>query len=160
VGPALLEIRSNSVAGTESLSVHLYYSSAALIPFFPFTLHYNDQAAPLRPSTQKPLNTVNSTKTILTTDLKYLPRAPPWFPWADKYIPSYCHSFCGLTLVRALAIIISKSSPSSFNLYTKMPGPGGSRKSHTKSRKGCKTCKRRHIRCDENFPQWYVNGRR
>ena len=26
--------------------------------------------------------------------------------------------------------------------------------SHTKSRKGCKTCKRRHIRCDETFPQW------
>jgi hypothetical protein len=25
--------------------------------------------------------------------------------------------------------------------------------SHTKSRKGCDTCKRRHIRCDENFPQ-------
>ncbi|PHH84081.1 hypothetical protein CDD83_2526 [Cordyceps sp. RAO-2017] len=25
--------------------------------------------------------------------------------------------------------------------------------SHTKSRKGCETCKRRHIRCDENFPQ-------
>ena len=42
-----------------------------------------------------------------------------------------------------------------------MAGPGGGppRKSHTKSRKGCKTCKRRHIRCDENFPQWYV-GRR
>ncbi|EXJ55139.1 hypothetical protein A1O7_08064 [Cladophialophora yegresii CBS 114405] len=36
-----------------------------------------------------------------------------------------------------------------------MAGPGGGppRKSHTKSRKGCKTCKRRHIRCDENFPQ-------
>lgn len=25
--------------------------------------------------------------------------------------------------------------------------------SHTKSRKGCETCKKRHIRCDENFPQ-------
>ncbi|KAI0199390.1 hypothetical protein F4808DRAFT_216439 [Astrocystis sublimbata] len=25
--------------------------------------------------------------------------------------------------------------------------------SHTKSRKGCENCKRRHIRCDENFPQ-------
>ena len=39
-----------------------------------------------------------------------------------------------------------------------MAGPGGGppRKSHTKSRNGCKTCKRRHIRCDENFPQWYV----
>ncbi|RPB13171.1 putative ubiquitin carboxyl-terminal hydrolase 2 [Morchella conica CCBAS932] len=35
-----------------------------------------------------------------------------------------------------------------------MPGTGsGSRRSHTKSRKGCRTCKRRHIRCDENFPQ-------
>ncbi|KAL2025168.1 hypothetical protein VTK56DRAFT_170 [Thermocarpiscus australiensis] len=36
-----------------------------------------------------------------------------------------------------------------------MAGPGGgpSRRSHTKSRKGCETCKRRHIRCDENFPQ-------
>ena len=32
---------------------------------------------------------------------------------------------------------------------------GPSRRSHTKSRKGCKTCKRRHIRCDETFPQWY-----
>ncbi len=30
-------------------------------------------------------------------------------------------------------------------------------RSHTKSRKGCETCKRRHIRCDENFPQWYVS---
>lgn len=40
----------------------------------------------------------------------------------------------------------------------KMVGPGGGppRKSHTKSRNGCKTCKRRHIRCDETFPQWYV----
>lgn len=39
-----------------------------------------------------------------------------------------------------------------------MAGPGGGppRKSHTKSRNGCKTCKRRHIRCDETFPQWYV----
>ncbi|KIW34508.1 uncharacterized protein PV07_01284 [Cladophialophora immunda] len=36
-----------------------------------------------------------------------------------------------------------------------MAGPGGGppRKSHTKSRKGCKTCKKRHIRCDETFPQ-------
>ncbi|KAL4788587.1 hypothetical protein BJX76DRAFT_315147 [Aspergillus varians] len=36
-----------------------------------------------------------------------------------------------------------------------MAGPGGGppRKSHTKSRLGCKTCKRRHIRCDETFPQ-------
>ncbi|KAI1266724.1 hypothetical protein F5Y18DRAFT_416488 [Xylariaceae sp. FL1019] len=36
-----------------------------------------------------------------------------------------------------------------------MAGPGGgpSRRSHTKSRKGCESCKRRHIRCDENFPQ-------
>ncbi|KAI9735387.1 MAG: hypothetical protein M1818_006582 [Claussenomyces sp. TS43310] len=36
-----------------------------------------------------------------------------------------------------------------------MAGPGGGppRKSHTKSRKGCETCKRRHIRCDETFPQ-------
>ncbi|PPJ57282.1 hypothetical protein CBER1_11534 [Cercospora berteroae] len=32
-------------------------------------------------------------------------------------------------------------------------GTGPSRRSHTKSRKGCKTCKRRHIRCDETFPQ-------
>ncbi|KAL8678909.1 MAG: hypothetical protein Q9186_004766 [Xanthomendoza sp. 1 TL-2023] len=39
-----------------------------------------------------------------------------------------------------------------------MAGPGGGppRKSHTKSRKGCKTCKKRHIRCDENFPQCCV----
>jgi hypothetical protein len=35
-------------------------------------------------------------------------------------------------------------------------GAGPSRRSHTKSRKGCKTCKRRHIRCDETFPQWSV----
>ncbi|KAK6083525.1 hypothetical protein SCUP515_01776 [Seiridium cupressi] len=36
-----------------------------------------------------------------------------------------------------------------------MAGPGGGppRRSHTKSRKGCENCKRRHIRCDENFPQ-------
>ncbi|KAI0997070.1 hypothetical protein K3495_g11117 [Podosphaera aphanis] len=36
-----------------------------------------------------------------------------------------------------------------------MAGPGGGppRRSHTKSRKGCDVCKRRHIRCDENFPQ-------
>ncbi|TFB00024.1 hypothetical protein CCMA1212_008068 [Trichoderma ghanense] len=36
-----------------------------------------------------------------------------------------------------------------------MAGPGGGppRRSHTKSRKGCDTCKRRHIRCDESFPQ-------
>ncbi|KAF6238515.1 hypothetical protein HO173_003483 [Letharia columbiana] len=32
-------------------------------------------------------------------------------------------------------------------------GTGPTRKSHTKSRKGCRTCKRRHIRCDETFPQ-------
>ncbi|RKK06672.1 hypothetical protein BFJ68_g17753 [Fusarium oxysporum] len=29
----------------------------------------------------------------------------------------------------------------------------GNRRSHTKSRVGCLTCKRRHIRCDENYPQ-------
>ncbi|KAK0752116.1 hypothetical protein B0T18DRAFT_320640 [Schizothecium vesticola] len=36
-----------------------------------------------------------------------------------------------------------------------MAGPGGGppRRSHTKSRKGCETCKKRHIRCDETFPQ-------
>ncbi|KAI1341955.1 hypothetical protein F5Y15DRAFT_430438 [Xylariaceae sp. FL0016] len=36
-----------------------------------------------------------------------------------------------------------------------MAGPGGGppRRSHTKSRKGCENCKRRHIRCDESFPQ-------
>ncbi len=47
----------------------------------------------------------------------------------------------------------------SYCLIHLMAGPGGGppRKSHTKSRKGCKTCKRRHIRCDENFPQWYVD---
>ena len=38
-------------------------------------------------------------------------------------------------------------------------GAGPSRRSHTKSRKGCKTCKRRHIRCDETFPQWCVRLR-
>lgn len=40
----------------------------------------------------------------------------------------------------------------------RMAGPGGgpSRKSHTKSRNGCKTCKKRHIRCDETVPQWCV----
>ena len=38
-------------------------------------------------------------------------------------------------------------------------GTGPTRKSHTKSRKGCRTCKRRHIRCDETFPQWYVHSR-
>ncbi|KAJ5491331.1 hypothetical protein N7539_002898 [Penicillium diatomitis] len=40
-----------------------------------------------------------------------------------------------------------------------MAGPGGGppRRSHTKSRNGCKTCKRRHIRCDETFPQWYAH---
>lgn len=37
-----------------------------------------------------------------------------------------------------------------------MTGAGPSRRSHTKSRTGCKTCKRRHIRCDELFPQWYA----
>ncbi|KAH8661042.1 hypothetical protein BGZ61DRAFT_369779 [Ilyonectria robusta] len=36
-----------------------------------------------------------------------------------------------------------------------MAGPdcGPPRRSHTKSRKGCDTCKRRRIRCDESFPQ-------
>ncbi len=29
-----------------------------------------------------------------------------------------------------------------------------SRRAHTKSRKGCKTCKDRKVRCDEYFPQW------
>ncbi|KAL9564967.1 hypothetical protein ACKAV7_010881 [Fusarium commune] len=35
-----------------------------------------------------------------------------------------------------------------------MAGPHSRRRrSHPKSRKGCDTCKRRHKRCDENFPQ-------
>lgn len=40
-----------------------------------------------------------------------------------------------------------------------MAGPGGGppRKTHRKSRKGCATCKKRHIKCDENFPQWYLS---
>ena len=33
---------------------------------------------------------------------------------------------------------------------------GPLRKNHPMSRKGCRTCNRRHIRCDESFPQWYV----
>ena len=28
------------------------------------------------------------------------------------------------------------------------------RRAHTKSRKGCQTCKNRKVRCDEYFPQW------
>lgn len=28
------------------------------------------------------------------------------------------------------------------------------RRGHTKSRKGCQTCKNRKVRCDEYFPQW------
>ncbi len=57
----------------------------------------------------------------------------------------------------SLATAASKINPS---VPRMMAGPGGGppRKSHTKSRKGCKTCKRRHIRCDENFPQWYVGS--
>lgn len=34
--------------------------------------------------------------------------------------------------------------------------PVQSRRTHTKSRKGCQTCKNRHIRCDETAPQWFV----
>jgi hypothetical protein len=30
------------------------------------------------------------------------------------------------------------------------------RRSHKKSRNGCKTCVRRHIRCDESVPRWYT----
>ncbi|KAM3519820.1 hypothetical protein NHJ13051_007244 [Beauveria bassiana] len=33
------------------------------------------------------------------------------------------------------------------------PGSGPPRRGHIKSRNGCETCKRRHIRCDEGFPQ-------
>ncbi|KAM3440022.1 hypothetical protein NHJ13734_003457 [Beauveria thailandica] len=33
------------------------------------------------------------------------------------------------------------------------PGGGPPRRGHIKSRNGCETCKRRHIRCDEGFPQ-------
>ncbi|EGU73304.1 hypothetical protein FOXB_16186, partial [Fusarium oxysporum f. sp. conglutinans Fo5176] len=32
-------------------------------------------------------------------------------------------------------------------------GPPKKRRSNTKSRSGCSTCKRRHIRCDEEHPQ-------
>jgi len=39
-----------------------------------------------------------------------------------------------------------------FGMINQVPGP--SRRSHTKSRRGCQTCKRRHIRCDESTPQW------
>ena len=28
------------------------------------------------------------------------------------------------------------------------------RRAHTKSRKGCQSCKKRKVRCDEYFPQW------
>ena len=41
-------------------------------------------------------------------------------------------------------------------LHVAATGGGPSRRSHTKSRKGCKACKRGHIRCDETFPQWQV----
>ncbi|KAL9561288.1 hypothetical protein ACKAV7_014643 [Fusarium commune] len=34
-----------------------------------------------------------------------------------------------------------------------MAGTRRRRRSHPKSRKGCDTCKRRHMRCDESFPQ-------
>lgn len=34
-----------------------------------------------------------------------------------------------------------------------LSGPMPARRSHTKSRKGCDTCKRRHIKCDEEKPQ-------
>lgn len=30
------------------------------------------------------------------------------------------------------------------------------RRPHTKSRNGCANCKRRHVRCDETFPHWFV----
>ncbi|PQK18067.1 hypothetical protein BB8028_0010g00560 [Beauveria bassiana] len=46
-------------------------------------------------------------------------------------------------------------SPFEQSLFNTMAGRGGDppRRSHTKSRKGCETCKRRRIRCDESFPQ-------
>ena len=31
-----------------------------------------------------------------------------------------------------------------------------SRKSHRKSKNGCNTCRRRHLRCDETLPEWYA----
>ncbi|KAG5660215.1 hypothetical protein KAF25_003737 [Fusarium avenaceum] len=43
----------------------------------------------------------------------------------------------------------SEITPSPSNIQTR----SGNRRSHTKSRMGCLTCKRRHIRCDESYPQ-------
>ena len=34
------------------------------------------------------------------------------------------------------------------------------RRQHKKSRKGCLTCKRRHVRCDENVPECFNCTRR
>lgn len=32
------------------------------------------------------------------------------------------------------------------------------RRTHERSKKGCLTCKERHVRCDERRPYWYVLG--
>lgn len=64
-------------------------------------------------------------------------------------------------ILRLSSISLSDIGTFAFSVFQmgRMAGPGGGppRKSHTKSRNGCKTCKRRHIRCDESFPQWYLH---
>lgn len=47
---------------------------------------------------------------------------------------------------------VSKSQLNSF-LSDKGPKPLGKRRTHQKSRAGCMTCKRRHLRCDEASPR-------
>jgi len=76
----------------------------------------------------------------------YLPIPPPaWVPFAQE---------TSLFPFKSAVPSVVQLEPNSNIFNMAGQGAGPSRRSHTKSRTGCKTCKRRHIRCDETFPQW------
>lgn len=83
-----------------------------------------------------------------------------WEVTSHSFLYNYGHTCPSSTLSQHSPVESLTPVPviSPHSSKAKMVGPGGGppRKSHTKSRNGCKTCKRRHIRCDETFPQWYV----
>lgn len=74
-----------------------------------------------------------------------------------------CHQFqrpCTLTLLSALvcsqALARTRQNSLCGSLSSMASVKPVIRRSHTKSKIGCKTCKSRHIKCDEFRPRWLV----
>lgn len=97
------------------------------------------------PSNEGPDQTVDHAMTGLISTPKSNTKLAPFNDTADEQ---------PILSVRTPANLDQSMNVTPTSTFSRKWSEGPPRKSHTKSRKGCKVCKKEHIRCDEQFPQW------